>query len=233
MNQTNRKTPFFHGPQGLIAALCLVLSLLSLPTQAAAPEAKKISISSLAVMPFSAARNRIEAETTAKEIASCPLNELCFIEPPPQETGSEALTQIHQTLMRQRLADRVVPRQAARQAYEMLELASGDTLRQVAVRFGKELGVDYVVTGTVWRYEERVGKPMTAESPASVAFLTMLIRVADGMVVWSKRYNKTQTSLSENLLDAPMFIKKGMKWLSAEELASYGAEKILATFPGQ
>ncbi|MBU0681636.1 MAG: hypothetical protein KKD73_09460 [Proteobacteria bacterium] len=81
--------------------------------------------------------------------------------------------------------------------------------------------------GLVWRYQERVGSAMGATEPASVAFSLFMVEVSTRKLVWQGSFDKTQTSLSENLFDTPMFLKKGMKWLTVEELSSYGIEKIL------
>jgi hypothetical protein len=81
--------------------------------------------------------------------------------------------------------------------------------------------------GLLNRYQERGGSSRTVASPASVAFSVFLVNAQTGKLVWESSYSKTQTSLSDNLFDAPMFFKQGMKWLTAEELARYGAQKGL------
>jgi len=67
--------------------------------------------------------------------------------------------------------------------------------------------------------------------PASVAFEALLIRVADGRVIWRVRADETQRSLSEDLLQAGTFFRKGIRWLKAEELASLLIEKEIEDFP--
>lgn len=89
----------------------------------------------------------------------------------------------------------------------------------------------HVLTGTVWRYRDRLGTPLAVQKAASVGFNVILVRTRDGAILWHRHFDKTQTSLSDNLLDAPMFVTKGMKWLTAEELASFGVEKTLRSFP--
>jgi len=37
--------------------------------------------------------------------------------------------------------------------------------------------------------------------------------------------------LSEDLNTLPLFIERGGKWLTAEELASYGAKEMIKTLP--
>ncbi|UCD72191.1 MAG: hypothetical protein JSW70_04125 [Syntrophobacterales bacterium] len=83
-----------------------------------------------------------------------------------------------------------------------------------------------MVAGTVWRYEERIGGAMGAFSPASVAFVVYPIDVPSGKMLWRAKFDETQRSLFENVLDSWAFLKKGAKWLSADELARYGVREV-------
>jgi hypothetical protein len=42
--------------------------------------------------------------------------------------------------------------------------------------------------------------------------------VNNGRVLWREVFEKSQTSLSENVLDARAFFKEGAKWATANEL---------------
>jgi len=97
---------------------------------------------------------------------------------------------------------------------------------------GKALGADGVVAGYVSCFRERVGYKYSAERPASVTFVVYLIRTSDGEIVWGGVYDKTQQSLSENILQASTFFSRGLKWVTAAELAEEGVEEMLKTFPG-
>ncbi|MDH4321873.1 MAG: penicillin-binding protein activator LpoB, partial [Desulfobulbaceae bacterium] len=130
-----------------------------------------------------------------------------------------------------RFGHKIVPEVQTEAIFTELPPRADETLRSAARRFGTETGASHVLTGTVWRYSERVGSAMAAEKPASVGFNVMLVRTKDGVILWNEEFDKTQNSLAENLLDAPMFVSKGMRWLSAEELASFGVEKTLRAFP--
>jgi hypothetical protein len=55
--------------------------------------------------------------------------------------------------------------------------------------------------------------------------------VANGKTLWKGSFKESQRVLSENILDARAFFKKGAKWLSADELARYGVREILEDFP--
>jgi len=105
-------------------------------------------------------------------------------------------------------------------------------LRQVVRDVGSELGVEGVIVGYVYRFRERKGASYSVEQPASVAFELHLVRVEDGAVVWRGHFDKTQSSLMENLLQLTSFYRERGRWVTAEELAEEGMEQVLKTFPG-
>jgi hypothetical protein len=73
---------------------------------------------------------------------------------------------------------------------------------------------------------------MGVDKPASVAFDLHLVRVRDGRVAWTGKFDETQRPLSDNLLKIGTFFKRGAKWLTAEELASAGMGETLTALPG-
>ncbi len=93
--------------------------------------------------------------------------------------------------------------------------------------FGKQLQVDAVLYGKLYKYKERVGKTYSAQRPASIGFDLNLIRTRDGALLWRYNFDKTQQALTDNLFDIGLYRSKGMRWLTADELASYGLEKAL------
>ena len=101
-----------------------------------------------------------------------------------------------------------------------------------AIQFGKELNVDFIVLGYLFRFEERIGSRIGAEKPASVGFDVHLLRVRDGKRVWDGKFDETQQALSENLLKIGSFVRKGAAWLKAEELSSVGMDEMLKRLPG-
>ncbi len=92
---------------------------------------------------------------------------------------------------------------------------------------GQELGVEGVLYGKLFRFEERIGGPYGVERPASVTFTLYLIRTSDGAVLWRYAFSETQQPLTENLFKARLYRKTGMRWLTAEELARIGIEQAL------
>lgn len=100
-----------------------------------------------------------------------------------------------------------------------------------AIQLGKELGVDFIFVGSVFRFEERVGSRIGVDKPASVGFDVHLLRVRDGKRLWNGRFDETQQALSENLLKIGSFVRRGAAWLKAEELSSVGMDEMLKRFP--
>ncbi len=92
---------------------------------------------------------------------------------------------------------------------------------------GKSFSSDAVLFGYIYRWRERVGKKYGVISPASIAFDLHLISTENGSILWKGSFNKTQLSLSENLLDLSTFIRSRGTWLTARELAQIGLEKLL------
>lgn len=101
----------------------------------------------------------------------------------------------------------------------------------VAAQVGRELGVEAVVIGAVYHYEQRQGSGLGVQSPASAAFEAHLIQVADKKALWSGRFDETQNALSENLLKIGSFVKGGAQWVTVERWSEIGVESILRTFP--
>jgi hypothetical protein len=81
----------------------------------------------------------------------------------------------------------------------------------------------------VYRFKERVGRGIGVTEPASVAFALFLYDGKTGKLLWHEVFDETQKPLSENILNLSLY--KSIKWLTAEELAKNGLEKILSRSP--
>lgn len=219
----------------LIAACCLYIDgsvsiCLGADAQAKDTSSKNlvIEVRQLALMPFLKGDTQTQKkEKQLEKNLDCQLRGLCAIEEDVFSGAEETVTIQAQSELRKKFGDKVLPMAMVTSDYSAIKKEPTDTPREIAVRLGQSLGVDHVMVGLVWRFQERVGGAMGASEPASVAFSLFMVNVASQKVVWKGSYDKTQTSLSENLFDAPMFLKKGMKWLTAEELSSYGIQKVL------
>jgi hypothetical protein len=93
---------------------------------------------------------------------------------------------------------------------------------------GEMVYADAVIVGRVERYRERIGNEWGAKSPASVAFVLNLIDIRRGDTVWSARFDETQKALSENIFALGQIGQRGIRWLSAEQLAGEGVRKAVA-----
>lgn len=103
--------------------------------------------------------------------------------------------------------------------------------RQALAALGRELKVDGVLVGYVYRFQEREGGEYAAGKAASVAFDLALVRSSDGTVVWKNSFDQTQVALSENVMRLGEYAKHGLRWLSAAEFARFGMDQLLLDFP--
>jgi hypothetical protein len=205
----------------------LTFSLLMAFAGQADAQTAQSKIERIAMMPFLLGGSDAIKQQKLEKTLDCQLRGLCYLMDDLQSDAGQILTDTCQQELKKIYGDKIVPAAQAQPAYNNLPEKQNKTPRELAVELGKELRADHVMVGLVWRYKQRVGSSMSVKSPASVAFSAFLVNVADGTLVWKATFDKTQVSLSENLFDAPMFFKQGMKWLTAEELAAYGAGKML------
>jgi TolB-like protein len=96
-------------------------------------------------------------------------------------------------------------------------------LRQI----GELVFADAVMVGRVLRFRERIGDDWGVKSPASVAFVLDLIDVRRGDVIWSARFDETQKALSDNIFGLGDIGQRGVRWLTAEQLAMDGVKKAV------
>jgi hypothetical protein len=125
-------------------------------------------------------------------------------------------------------------------AYEMINMkgyqASGKNGRspldiQVLKEIVKDISVDFVLTGYVYRMHEREGGKYSSASPASAAFDIYIIDINKGTISWRGMYDKTQKPLSENLLDFKSFLIFKGKWTDVYSLAEAGLKELVDDMP--
>ncbi len=95
----------------------------------------------------------------------------------------------------------------------------------------RDFGATAVLLGEVVRYREREGGAIGARRPASVWFEVTLYTAPDGQRIFSARFKQTQPSLSANPLVVSEYPGSGTRWLSAAELARWGADRTVALLP--
>lgn len=109
----------------------------------------------------------------------------------------------------------------------------GDKTEKVFImKIGEAFKADAVLKGYVLKYVDRVGGKYGVNKPASVSFNVLLYDVKDGSLLWSGAYSETQISLTENLFNIELFLKRGFKWLTADEIAKFGLGEVLTKIPG-
>jgi len=111
---------------------------------------------------------------------------------------------------------------------EAIDGASGALLVEYLKQIGMAFKADAVILGHVFRWEERQGTDFAASKPASIAFDLHLVGTEKGTVLWEGEFDKTQKSLTENILDIKTFFKGKGKWMTAAKLADVGLSKMVS-----
>ncbi len=136
------------------------------------------------------------------------------------------------SILSQRADFEVVPPSVAAPVFQRLRReAMGQDLAKAVAETGRKLGAEAVLIGHLYRFRQREGGAASAENPASVAFDLAMVRVSDARVIWKNSFDETQQSLSENLLNIEQYLKTGLRWLTAQELARLGMDQLMQRFP--
>lgn len=99
----------------------------------------------------------------------------------------------------------------------------------VAARLAhSEFGADTVLIGTLTRWVERGGSARGAATPAAVGFVVSLRVAPTGQKLWNATFDERQKPLGENVLVTSQYPGGGTRWLTAEELARWGAGRLVA-----
>ncbi|MFO7963616.1 MAG: hypothetical protein R6U50_06830 [Desulfobacterales bacterium] len=127
--------------------------------------------------------------------------------------------------------DLITPKQV-KEALPAFQSAGGGIVKKdQVIAAGRKMTADYALVGYVYRFKQRVGKRYAVETPASAAFGFHLLDLPEGYVIWSGVFNETQQALSEDLLTLKAFIQRKGRWVTAEDLAQEGLDKIMKDFP--
>jgi hypothetical protein len=105
--------------------------------------------------------------------------------------------------------------------------------RTAAELAAAKFGATAIMIGQVSRYRERQGEKYGSTGAASVAFNATIYTADPVQRVWSSQFDETQRALFENIVNAPRYPGGGTRWLTAAELAQWGAESAIATLPSQ
>jgi len=161
-----------------------------------------------------------------------PLSGTIFMaEPVPQDVDKKMTENLFDRLLKDKSYDLISPGQAKGVFSSLVssDLALGEI--EIFQKIGKAFSSDVVLIGYIYRWREREGTDYAIDRPASVAFDLYLIRSDNGAVLWKGRFDKTQRSLTENILDMETFLKSKGKWLNAETLMELGLVDLLEELP--
>jgi hypothetical protein len=103
--------------------------------------------------------------------------------------------------------------------------------RTAAAVAATKFGATAIMVGQVSRYRERKGEKFGSTGAASVAFNVKTYITDPVQRVWSCQFDETQRALSENIVNARRYPGGGTRWLTAAELAQWGAESAVDTLP--
>jgi hypothetical protein len=103
--------------------------------------------------------------------------------------------------------------------------------RVVAEIAAREFGATAVMLGEVSRYRDRTGERYGSSKAASVAFEVSVHSAPAGHRLWTAKFDETQRPLSEHVLNARRYPGGGTRWLTAAELAQWGAVSAADSLP--
>jgi hypothetical protein len=96
--------------------------------------------------------------------------------------------------------------------------------REAGVVAAREFGASAVLLGKVYRYREREGEALGALRPASVGFEVSLHEAPGGRRLWIARFDETQQPITADVFNVQRYPGGGRRWLTAAELARWGAD---------
>jgi hypothetical protein len=214
------------------AALSLAVLLTGCQSKPATPNSRKglaeIKVQRIALMPFIKGLYDTSPGAPISRLLYCTIADLCANTTEVTGNADKQMTVLLQEALRARYNTALIPLETVWAVYAGLpKKPSADTPQSLSLALGSELKADHVMVGIVWRYKERVGTAQASASPASVAFSLYLINVNEAIPVWMATFDKTQEALTDNVLDVKEFFSMGARWLTPEELARYGINKVL------
>jgi len=215
------------------AALILLVFVLGACATQGGPVIRRqgdlTKIEKIAVLPY---KNMTTIHREGTTILS-PVTGRVFGTGPVAKGADQFLTEQVVSRVRQDIGFKTVPARNANRILNAVADGEGRTWnrRMQLAETGRQLGADAIMVGHVYRFRERVGSNLSAASPASVSFDLYIIDCRQESVVWSAFYDYTQQALSDNLGGMGNFVRRGGRWVTAEELATLAIEEMFADLP--
>jgi hypothetical protein len=210
-------------------------------TFATSPSIDKYRVRTVAVLPFEALTTPQAVESAAPDLAApqgARRSDMVIAIPPSGEKtdqptavvpalAAQKITQMMYGKLRHLEGLRIIePEVGARLVPTIKSPPGGAGEERVAREVAGRLSADAVMTGRVLIYQERVGGKFGAD-PATVGFEVKLYG-ADGETLWTGNYFERQRALNEDLVG---FLQRGGVFVTAEELAEFGANHLVEKFP--
>ncbi len=241
-----RKFPWFEARwSALILPACMTVAVAcsgSKVTTQTSAELSRYQIRTIALMPFTTLATP-QVKDAADMYLSTPqsvrrsdisLGVPPNVEQPLKQTATvppyaaEKVTQFFWTRLKNRQGLTVLaPSETAKAAVRTPEDTDKTTPERQAAAVAAALKADAALMGQVLVYQERSGSRLGANPPASVGFELKAV-APDGQVLWVGNYYERQQPMTQDLVG---YIQHGGVFVTAEELAQYGVEKVLKTFP--
>lgn len=129
-------------------------------------------------------------------------------------------------------------RTQTRRIYQFIPSASGVDPRARSgalahwTQVGKDMGVDLLIVPHILDWRERAGSAagVTTSAAVNMDFYLIDVREKEGALVSRSHFKEKQMGLSDNLMNFETFIKRGAKWVTAQELSDEGIEKMIKEF---
>ncbi|HOP46075.1 MAG TPA: hypothetical protein PK874_00305 [Desulfobacteraceae bacterium] len=212
--------------------ICLFLIFGCHTSKTNAPHAESTSpeITKIVVVGFRAALPHAEQTDTIMS----PLSGSVFIAGPvPQDAVEKITDRLFNRLVAAKKCELVSPGQAQGLYSSIVDSDENVGMRVLKLlqKVGSHFGADAVLAGYIYRWQEREGSDYAVNRAASVAFDLHLVCPADGSIIWRGKFDKTQRSLTENLLDMKTFFQGKGQWMTAEKLALIGLNNLLNEMP--
>ena len=235
----SRLTPYTLTLPLLLLALSGCLLSSKVKTEAF-PAAGKYRVKTIVILPFGELSTPQIAAPVSQELlvpAEVKRSAMAVSPPPspdrrdrptvtvPGYAGEKVAEIVYRKLLNWEGIRALSPDEAAQAIKELGPATKGLPPEQVARQVTGRLSADAALLGKVLVYQERVGSKLGAD-PAAVGFEVKLI-AADGETLWVGNYYEKQRPMNEDLLG---FVHR-WGFVTAEELAEYGAEHVISEFP--
>lgn len=206
-----------------------------------APQVDEYRVSSIAVLPFQTVTTPQVVRQEGSDLLTPPevvKSDISMAVPEggrrfghatssvPPGTGMK-VARIITTKLRAREGLAIVPPWDVESAVAALQAREpGLPAQEVARRMALKFKTDAAVTGLIRVYKEREGSRYGAVA-AIVGFEVKLV-ATDGRVLWTGNYYEEQRPVTEDIFG---FFARGFGFVTAEDLADYGAERLVKEFP--